>query len=126
MSKESTPSLAKLLQEKQQLIVNTLTKRIDAMGINASHTLRQSVEITTDVMGNGYVMRLYMEDYWEWVDQGRGPTKKGGTGQVQRNLSGPGGWIAHKGLTDRGGTKKWQRRMSELYQLDRDWETHSQ
>ena len=75
---------------------------------NATYKLRQSI---LENLSKGYTTKdgyiratIKLEDYYEQIDQGRGPTKKGGNGALYRNIL---QWVNDKGVnfTDDKGKK---------------------
>ena len=48
-----------------------------------------------------------MSDYWKYVESGRGPTKSGGNGAVQKAIK---GWITNKGISPSDVLMKWNKK----------------
>ncbi len=65
----------------------------------ASMSLYQSLDAArTRKMGNEVRGAINANDYYQWVDGGRGRTRGGGDGSLYRALVGEGGWISEKGV----------------------------
>lgn len=60
--------------------------------------LGQSIAFTSKIFGMEYVFELSMNDYWRWVDEGRGASQKDEGGKVRKALAGIPGWIARRGM----------------------------
>lgn len=70
-----------LLTGVAQKLTDELRKAITDKGAVASKNLRSSVDLTQTVkIANGVKCDIVMADYWEFVDQGRGKTKRGNQG----------------------------------------------
>lgn len=69
-------------------------------GYFSTSSLAQSiVALPVEKVADGYVLRIQMEDYGKFVDEGRGVTKKKTAsinGTVQSKLHGADGWIAKR------------------------------
>lgn len=80
-------------------VVKSLRDNLDRK-IHYDSLLGQSIVFNSKIFGQKISFELSMNDYWEWVDKGRGETKGGKSkGQTLRQkLSGQGGWIARKPL----------------------------
>lgn len=66
----------------------------------ASKSLLESLEATaTTMQGDKVIGRISANDYYKQVDEGRGPTKGGGRGDLVKALAGDGGWISQKGIS---------------------------
>ena len=65
-------------------------------------TLAQSIHVMpTEVTATGFLVRIVMPEYAQFVDKGRGATKSKSRsiiGTVQRKLEGANGWIARRGI----------------------------
>lgn len=61
--------------------------------------LAQSIRaIPIESTATGWRLQIEMNDYYEWIDEGRGATKGGGNGALKKSLEGMQGWIAHRGI----------------------------
>jgi len=57
--------------------------------------LAQSIEPIVTATPDGYQLTIVMNDYWEFIDKGRRPTRASGTGSVRKNLL---LWITKRGI----------------------------
>jgi len=65
----------------------------------ASMSLYQSLDAArTRKIGNEVRGAINANDYYIWVDSGRGPSKPGGNGSLFMALTGANGWISQKGI----------------------------
>lgn len=68
----------------------------------ASGSLFQSLgnaeNTTVDERSNEVVLKISMAESYQWVDEGRAPTRNSGDGALRRNLEGLTGWISAKGI----------------------------
>jgi hypothetical protein len=80
-------------------IIENLKKNLEDSGRISSHVLEQSirtlspdfVEIKKQAFGNTYVVSIAMEDYYQWVDEGRKPGKQPPVADIVE-------WIKYKPL----------------------------
>jgi len=65
-------------------------------------TLAQSIHVMpTEITATGFLVRIVMPEYAQFVDKGRGATKNRArsiSGTVQRKLEGASGWIARRAI----------------------------
>lgn len=87
--------LADFMFEKAQELVKELTGNLKKSGANATSNLMQSIEPRITVQGTSYNFKLLMADYWEFVDGGRGKTKKKGDKPLWEHIA---KWITDKGI----------------------------
>lgn len=95
-----------LLSDLVQGWTNYTTERLKQSLINsknptgrASDSLLQSLDAAkTRTRGKDVIGAINANDYYQYVDGGRGPSKPGGKGELVKALSGPTGWISAKGI----------------------------
>lgn len=106
--KESQEIIDLVLQKYTRIWQKNLHDR----GINASDNLSQSIGSDKDGTGWEYEyskdgkingIKLYLPDYYEYTDLGRGKSKSSSGGVLRNNLFGPSGWIAKKKLIPSSG-----------------------
>jgi hypothetical protein len=91
----------------EQLVNDIQTKLIQRRGangtfesvVNASGKLAKSIRFEVT---NGTVLSIYGNDYIQYLQNGRGPTKNGGNGAVKRAIR---QWIDDKGIIPDGISK---------------------
>lgn len=90
-------SVPDVVQKFFSSLVKSLRDNLDRK-IHYDSLLGASIIFESTLFGNKLTFELSMNDYWRWVDSGRGETKQGkGKGKTLRqNLSGISGWIARK------------------------------
>lgn len=57
--------------------------------------------LPTQITATGFLVRIQMPEYAQYVDKGRGATRSGSrsiNGSLQRRLEGGAGWISHRGI----------------------------
>lgn len=96
--------LSELIADVAQKWGTELTEDIRTSAINKGHdasgSLIASFKPLTTVEPDGVHFVLEAEDYYEFPDKGRLPTKSGGDGALYRSLTGFNGWLATgKGAT---------------------------
>ena len=62
---------------------------------NDNTTLGDSIRPDIVESDDGLTFNLHLNDYYKWVDGGRGATKKGGSGELKKSLK---EWIRRKGI----------------------------
>lgn len=60
--------------------------------------LMKSLDYDLAVTANAFALKFDYLNYGEYIDKGRGPTRKGGNGSVQKDLL---AWVQRKGLRPR-------------------------
>jgi len=93
-----TNSVGRVLARFGKLFVDASKRNLKQADANASGALSASISFKVTIMGQRYVFKILAEDYWIYVDKGRGATRAGGGGVVQKKIGGPQGWISQKGL----------------------------
>lgn len=77
----------------------------------ASGKLRNSVEVKVVPSEGGSIIQIFMEDYYQWVQSGRLPGKKGvPVDAIER-------WIKERGLTGRDKKGKFIKRRSFAFAI---------
>ena len=71
--KPEFPNTEAVLERYKQALVDSLEQK----GIPSSSRLSQSAEVTKDVQPLKTIFEVVMNEYWFYIDQGRGPTMKG-------------------------------------------------
>ena len=97
---EEFESVVEVFRKFGEDTVSIIQKSIDSKHINASAVMRQSLNyhVVTSPEITRFTLDFGKATYAKFVDEGRGPTKRGGNGSLWRSLAGPNGWIAHKGI----------------------------
>jgi hypothetical protein len=93
------------LQAEKNLRSNKLGR-----DVNASGTLSESIRVTpVTFMGGDYSIEIAMADYWQWVENGRGPGRRPPISSIIK-------WIKDKQLRldDKGTTAKGYKRSGTL------------
>ena len=79
-------SINSILEAYGDRIVTALKDNLDFNKKNASGKLKKSIVFKIKFLGDSYVFELYLEDYYKWVDGGRGATVNGGGGRTGQPL----------------------------------------
>lgn len=92
-----------VVQVLEDFGINTvarLRESIDRKGVSASGNMRQSLDyrVLKSQDFTKFTLDFGKATYATQIDKGRGPTKRGGTGAVYRNITGLQGWISQKGI----------------------------
>lgn len=91
-----TDSLSELSQEIANAIHASLVGKDKWYEFSS---LAQSITaLPVESTGDGWRLQIEMNDYYEWIDKGRGATEGGGNGAVKKSLEGMQGWIAKRGI----------------------------
>jgi hypothetical protein len=90
--------LQDIIQKWSNKAIDLMRKELDAKNANASSALKQSIqfgEITQTP--TSLFLTILMEDYWEYVEFGRKPTKKGHQGgqYLWQSIK---EWMSYKGI----------------------------
>ena len=100
--------LNEVLQDQLTIWATGLSEEIRANLVSKDawfdqSTLAQSIHVMpTEITATGFLVRIVMPEYAQFVDQGRQPTRNKSrsiSGTVQRKLEGANGWISHRGLS---------------------------
>lgn len=67
------PNTEAVLERYKQALIDSLASK----GVSANSQLSQSAEITKDIQPLKTIFQILMNEYWYYVDQGRGKTLKG-------------------------------------------------
>lgn len=102
----TTNEVGRVIERFGRLFVEGAKRNLVQSGANATGSLSQSIAFKVTIMGQSLRFQVFANDYWVFVDRGRGATKRGGGGKVRKALTGAGGWIAAKGLNVVGIVKK--------------------
>lgn len=81
-------------------------------GSNASGKLVNSFQTEVTIGENSYEVGINLEDYWYWVNNGRGPTKNGGNGTLLEKIK---EWIRVKKIVPHVGTIKTGKQAGKQY-----------
>ena len=77
--------------------IQSMHRILDSQNANASSSLRQSISPVIKFVPEGIDLKIFMNEYWYYVDKGRGKTKAGGKGGIPlRDRIKK--WIAQKGI----------------------------
>lgn len=82
MSAPQFPNLEQVLNEYASALVDSLVLK----GVSRSSNLAQSAEVSKDVQPLFTVFEVLMNDYWYFIDQGRGRTLQGSRPGIVRDL----------------------------------------
>jgi|19_taG_2_1085344.scaffolds.fasta_scaffold00098_8 hypothetical protein len=82
----SFKKVTEALNESATLVVSELGKNLDESNTHASGSLSKSIKYKMFTRGNKIGYDITMNDYYEAVDKGRGPTKNNGNGALRRNI----------------------------------------
>lgn len=82
------------LQLWGEIVAEEYKKKLQNEGINATGKLSDSVKVPdVTVVGEKFTVYLQLEEYWGAIENGRQPTKNGGTGELRQNLL---TWLKYK------------------------------
>ena len=85
--------IIRIIQNWGNELIAQMQNRLRSNKTNASSSLSQSINQTVKSRQNGYDLKVLMNDYWEYVENGRKPTQKGGSGVLYKNIY---EWIQNK------------------------------
>lgn len=68
-------NLERVLNELADAFITTARTNLEANGTNASKTLYDSMEKLIEIGDDWYSVKISLEDYWTYVENGRGPGK---------------------------------------------------
>lgn len=68
-------NLERVLNELADAFITTARANLEANGTNASKTLYDSMEKLIEIGDDWYSVKISLEDYWTYVENGRGPGK---------------------------------------------------
>lgn len=91
-------NLIETLQEWGEIIAQQYKDTLNNEGITASGKLVNSVKTVFSQNGGIYEVSLQMEEYWRAIEEGRGPTKNTGNGELRRAIL---DWIRIKPVVPR-------------------------
>lgn len=101
-----------------ELVLNkyavALMQSLNDKGIKQTSDLSQSIEVTQDVQPLKTVYEILMNEYWYYIDQGRGKTNTGSQpGEVREAIR---QWIRKNSIQaeERNGVKPTQEQLSYL------------
>jgi hypothetical protein len=83
----------RIVQNWGNELISNMQIRLRVNKTNASSSLSQSIQPNIKSQPNGYNLSIMMEDYWQYVENGRKPTTQGGDGQLYKNIY---EWIQNK------------------------------
>jgi len=106
MAQKFLSNLSTALNQVGLQIVKAMQANLQRNKSNASGNLSKSIESEVVGQGDDLRLRITMEPYGEFVDQGRGRSTKGGPRQNWANKIE--GWMQYKGITPKGGLTKKQ------------------
>lgn len=69
-----------------ELLASEYKDKLANEKINASGKLSNSVQVLFNNRGNLYEVSLQLEEYWKQIEEGRGPTKNSGNGELRRAI----------------------------------------
>lgn len=99
--------VSEILQEYSKRIISGLRQSITEKNKKASRKLLQSVAVDVTIFGDVYTMTLTMEDYWQYVEEGRKPGKQPPIEAIMK-------WTSQKGLSLSGLSKRTKRIIKSL------------
>lgn len=79
-------NLAAELKLWGELLASEYKDKLANEGINASGRLSNSIQVLFNNNGNIYEVSLQLEDYWKYIEGGRGITKNNGDGELRRAI----------------------------------------
>lgn len=91
---------------------NKLQENMMKNGSNASGKLVNSFRTEVKIGEDTYEVGINLEDYWYYVNNGRGPTKGGGNGSLQAKIE---EWIKVKRIVPHVGTIKTGKQTGKKY-----------
>lgn len=89
-------SIRSILDSNGQMLIRNLQKDLEVKKTNASSTLSKSLKFVTEVNQTSVIGTLYAEDYWVFVNDGRGASKGGSKpGKLKDKIE---EWIKQKSI----------------------------
>lgn len=95
-------NITQVLNEAGTGITNRSRQLFESKGGNASGTMSRETRHEVKQTATAIEMEVTTVSYFRYADEGRGPTKKGGTGEVKKNIR---KWIDQKGIAPKGLSK---------------------
>lgn len=80
------PNLERVLMEFGEELKDQYQKNLVKNDRVATHNLLDSVEFILKKGMSSYTVSLNLADYWVYVENGRGPTKSSGNGELRRAI----------------------------------------
>lgn len=110
MSAPQFPNLEQVLNEYASALSDSLVSK----GVSRSSNLAQSTEVSKDVQPLFTVFEVLMNEYWYFIDQGRGKTLEGSRPGVVKDLIKE--WIRKNNIQaeERNGKKPTQEQLAFL------------
>ena len=85
--------IIRIIQNWGNELIAQMQNRLRSNKTNATSRLSESIEPNVKSRQGGYDLKVLMQDYWEYVENGRKPTQKGGSGELYKNIY---EWIRYK------------------------------
>ena len=104
--------LQEVLESFAAYFKNKLQENMMRNGSNASGTLVNSFRTEVKSGDDSYEVGINLEDYWYYVNNGRGPTKSGGNGGLYEKIK---EWIKVKRIVPHVGTIKTGKQAGKQY-----------
>ena len=68
-------NLERVLNEFADTFIELARENLESNGSNASHALSDSIEKIIDIGEDSFSVKISLEDYWIYLENGRGPGK---------------------------------------------------
>lgn len=85
----------KVLLEYGERVKASYQEQLDSNGKNASGDLRNSITVVIEKDENTIEVALNINEYWKWLEKGRGKTQNNGNGELRRAIL---DWIKVKNI----------------------------
>ena len=104
--------LTEVLENFASYFQNKLQENMIKNGSNASGKLVNSFRTEVKIGEDSYSVGINLEDYWYYVNNGRGPTRGGGNGGLYEKIK---EWIRVKKIVPHVGTIKTGKQAGKQY-----------
>ena len=104
--------LSEVLENFAVYFQNKLQENMLKNGSNASGKLVNSFKTEVKVGEDTYEVGIWLEDYWYYVNNGRGPTRSGGNGTLRKKIE---EWIRVKRIVPHVGVIKTGKKDGKKY-----------
>lgn len=104
--------LTAVLENFAEYFRNKLQENLMRDGSNASGNLVNSIKTEIKIGEDTYEVGVWLADYWYYVNNGRGPTKAGGDGELQKKIE---EWIRVKKIVPHVGVIKTGKQAGKQY-----------
>lgn len=97
--------------ELEKRLTNSLKAKGHTGAGGSASRLAGSMRFEAKILGNNYEFSFFMNDYYKYIDGGRGETKKKENGKVRENIK---NWIKWKGIKVPSTSELRKKKASQL------------